>query len=48
MPSAGAVYRCHVCRLELIMDPETQKMTVAPFEQPDDASAAKPVKRKRF
>jgi hypothetical protein len=31
-PRLGAVYRCAVCRLELVLDPETDKLTVAPFD----------------
>jgi hypothetical protein len=37
VPHAHIVYRCHVCRLELVLDETTQKMTVAPFaEEPQD------------
>jgi predicted SprT family Zn-dependent metalloprotease len=31
VPRPGQVYRCHVCRLELVLDPTTKKLTVAPF-----------------
>jgi hypothetical protein len=30
-PRPRTVYRCHVCRLELILDESTHKLTVAPF-----------------
>jgi len=36
-PNAKTVYRCHVCRLELVVDEDEQKMKVAPFE-PDKPS----------
>jgi rubredoxin len=28
---ANRIYRCHVCRLELVLDDETGKLTVAPL-----------------
>jgi hypothetical protein len=31
MPTRRRVYRCHVCRLELVLDDRSEKMTVAPF-----------------
>lgn len=31
MPEQNRVYRCHVCRLELVLDGSTQTMTVAPL-----------------
>jgi hypothetical protein len=36
-PRQGAHYRCHVCRLELVFDPDVNKMTVAPVrdDEPD-------------
>ena len=30
-PEPKRVYRCHVCRLELVLDEATQKLTVAPL-----------------
>ena len=30
-PEPKRVYRCHVCRLELILDETTQKLTLAPL-----------------
>jgi hypothetical protein len=32
------IYRCHVCRLELILDEKTGKMTVAPLPTARDDS----------
>ena len=39
MPRPGVVYRCHVCRLELVVNDETQKLAVPPLpdEPPPDA-----------
>jgi len=39
-PRFGTVYRCHVCRLELVVDAETQQMKVAPLDA--SASTQKP------
>ena len=30
-PRPDAVYRCHICRLELVFNPRTEKMNVAPM-----------------
>jgi len=30
-PRPNTVYRCHVCRLELVLDAKTEKLTVAPL-----------------
>ena len=30
-PRTGVIYRCHVCRLELVVDITEGKMTLAPF-----------------
>jgi len=38
-PRIGARYRCHVCRLELVLDPQTGKLTVTPLESESDADA---------
>jgi hypothetical protein len=32
MPRPGKSYRCHVCRLELVADERSNKMTVAPLD----------------
>jgi predicted SprT family Zn-dependent metalloprotease len=37
-PRRGVIYRCHVCRLELILDESTGKMTVAPLPTTRDDS----------
>lgn len=41
MPKVRAYYRCHICRLELIVDPDTRKFTVAAA----DTAANQPPKR---
>jgi rubredoxin len=33
VPRPNVVYRCNVCRLELVVDPETGKMTLAPLPE---------------
>jgi hypothetical protein len=38
-PRLDARYRCHICRLELVLDPMTDKLIVAPI--PNDDSGAK-------
>jgi hypothetical protein len=30
-PRIDARYRCHICRLELVVDPKADKLVVAPF-----------------
>ena len=32
----GVAYRCHICRLELVLDPETQHLTVASMRDGED------------
>jgi len=39
-PRPGVVYHCHVCRLELIVDDETQKLTVPPLPEESAPGAA--------
>jgi hypothetical protein len=34
-PLPGVVYRCHVCRLELMFDPGTLKLVIAPVSNED-------------
>jgi hypothetical protein len=34
MPRPGHRYRCHICRLELVIDQSTNKLTIAPFDEP--------------
>jgi hypothetical protein len=31
MPRRGVRYRCHICRLELVIDENTNRLTVAPL-----------------
>jgi hypothetical protein len=35
-PRSGVRYRCHVCRLELVLNESNQKLTVAPLLTIDD------------
>ena len=30
-PVPGVIYRCHVCRLELVINPTTNKLVLAPM-----------------
>jgi hypothetical protein len=32
LPRVGVVYRCHICRLELVFDPKTQQLVLAPLD----------------
>ena len=41
MPEPRRVYRCHICRLELILDEHQHKLTVAPLP-----GEAPPMRRK--
>lgn len=34
-PRPGVVYRCHVCRLELVFSPKTNKLVLAPIATQD-------------
>jgi hypothetical protein len=34
-PRLDARYRCHICRLELVVDPRTNKLVVAPTPNDD-------------
>lgn len=40
-PLANAVYRCHVCRLELVVDPFSGKLTLAPLDSRERTEAEK-------
>jgi hypothetical protein len=33
VPRAGEIYRCHICRLELVFDQVKQRLVLAPFDQ---------------
>jgi hypothetical protein len=35
-PLDGVMYRCSVCRLELVFDASLNKLTVAPFRRDED------------
>lgn len=32
-PRPGVVYRCHICRLELILDASSNKLVLAPLRE---------------
>jgi hypothetical protein len=42
LPRPGVVYRCHVCHLELEVDPETHKIRVAPIDWRAEPQSKKP------
>jgi hypothetical protein len=44
-PRSGVIYRCHVCRLELLFDADTQRLAVRPF--PDPEPERKPSRKPR-
>jgi hypothetical protein len=33
-PQANTLYRCHICRLELVVDEKIDKLIVAPIASP--------------
>ncbi len=35
-PRPGERYRCHVCRLELVLDRATDRLTIAPVDDAPD------------
>ncbi len=35
-PEPNRIYRCHICRLELVLDEKTGKLTVAPLPPEHD------------
>jgi hypothetical protein len=42
-PRSNSLYRCHICRLELVLDPETERLTIAPIRDEDlDPDRRKP------
>ena len=41
-PRAGVVYRCHVCRLELVADVRTGEIVLTPFRVERDLSIDSP------
>jgi hypothetical protein len=43
-PRAGVVYRWPICRLELAVDPTTNKLTVAPIENAKDKREVQPLR----
>jgi len=47
MPRAGEQYRCHVCRLELVMDPTTGGLTVPVIDPKPPRAIARDTPRRR-
>jgi hypothetical protein len=43
-PREGTRYRCHVCRLELVFDPNVNRMTVAPISEDESEPERRQVK----
>jgi hypothetical protein len=41
-PRVGRVYRCHICRLELVVDSATGRLTAAPIA--DDEERSRPTR----
>lgn len=35
-PEPNRIYRCHVCRLELVVDEQTRLMVIAPLSSPPE------------
>lgn len=33
LPRLGVLYRCHICRLELVLDPALNKLVLAPLSE---------------
>jgi len=46
-PRAGDRYRCHTCRLELTLNPNTGRLTMTPMGQAADEPSRKPRKEQR-
>jgi len=46
-PLPGARYRCHICRLELVVDLESNKLTVPLFDVETEPQQPIDSKRKR-
>ncbi len=45
LPNPAVTYRCQVCRLELRVDPDTEKMVAIPLQDEKPPSAAKDPRR---
>jgi len=45
-PRAGVRYRCHICRLELELDTDTNELDVAPFDIAADQPPHQPSRTK--
>lgn len=42
-PRRGQAYRCHVCRLELVLADDAESLVIAPFEADHQISKPDPV-----
>jgi len=48
VPMPGARYRCHVCRIELTLNPDTDRLDVTPTLEPSTEQAVDPKDLKAF
>jgi hypothetical protein len=39
VPRPGVIYRCHICRLELVVDPSSETLVLAPMPGGDESPA---------
>ena len=47
LPRIGAIYRCPVCRIELVVDTRTSKMRVAPLAAAADGGEKRGARKRR-
>ena len=47
-PRARARYRCHICRIELLFDVDTQRLIVRPAEYGDEERSRLPDRARRL
>jgi len=41
-PRRGVIYRCHVCRLELMLNEATNRLQLTPLPEPASTTIKKP------
>jgi DNA-directed RNA polymerase subunit RPC12/RpoP len=41
-PRPAALYRCHMCRIELVLDDKTDRLTLAPLQEPPNRPKPRP------
>ena len=46
-PRPGVTYRCHICRLELMLDTATARLTVAPLPDVPHNASDHPTRRRK-